>query len=192
VDKCRGDPLGTGKTIEEVMKRNLGFVSAIQEHRSFLLGSLAKERDLALKNKKSQSSEHVDTQLADPRRKIGDLVAAVLTKLGIQSASSTLPLKSSATASFTTPGSGKKTKATILQKLSAAVADDIENHENELNQTYQRAAGFWRYANHEILICLTEHARKVDWWRVVSLWLTGLLEMLQERLTSAMFLKRHG
>lgn len=62
-----------------------------------------------------------------------------------------------------TPGGGKKTKAAILQRLSTAIAEDIEGHENELKQTYQKAAGFWRYANHEILVRLTEHVRKVDW-----------------------------
>ena len=31
-----------------------------------------------------------------------------------------------------------------------------------MKQTYQRATGFWRFANHEILIRLAEHARKVD------------------------------
>jgi hypothetical protein len=77
--------------------------------------------------------------------------------------SSPFALKSLATANFGTLSSGKKTKAAILQKLSTAIAEDIENHEHQLRQTYQRAASFWRYANHEILLRLTEHARKVDW-----------------------------
>jgi hypothetical protein len=163
VDRIRGTPLATDKTIDEVMKRNLGFVSGIQEHRSVLLKSLAKERDFTSKNKQPQRSEMEEVKPADPKAEMGDLVTAVLTKLEIPSVSPTLPLKSPATAGFATPGNGKRVKAAILQKLSAAIAEDIENHENELKQTYQRAAGFWRYANNEILVRLTEHARKIDW-----------------------------
>jgi hypothetical protein len=158
-----GHPLGTDKTIEQVVKRNLGFVSAIQGHRFALLRSLAKERDPASKNRLSQRSENDEAELLDVREHMEDLVVAVLEKLGVHSASPTLAFNAPATNSFGTLGSGKRTKAAIVQKLSAAIAEDIENHENEQRQTYQRAAGFWRYANHEILVRLTEHAKKVNW-----------------------------
>ena len=158
-----GHPLGTDKTIEQVVKRNLVFVSAIQEHRFALLRSLAKERDLTSKNRQSQRSENDEAELLDVREHMEDLVVAVLEKLGVHSASPTLAFNAPATNSFGTLGSGKRTKAAIVQKLSAAIAEDIENHENEQRQTYQRAAGFWRYANHEILVRLTEHAKKVNW-----------------------------
>ena len=158
-----GHPLGTDKTIEQVVKRNLGFVSAIQEHRSALLESLAKERDITSKNRQSQRSENDEAELLDMRERMEDLVVAVLRKIGVHSASPTLAFNAPATNGFGTLGSGKRTKAAIVQKLSAAIAEDIENHENEQRQTYQRAAGFWRYANHEILVRLTEHAKKVNW-----------------------------
>lgn len=158
-----GHPLGTDKTIAQVVKRNLGFVSAIQEHRSALLRSSAKERDLTSKNRQSQQSETNEAGLLDVREHMEDLVVAVLENLGVHSASPTLAFNARATNSFGTPGSGKRTKAAIVQKLSAAIAEDIENHENEQRQTYQRAAGFWRYANHEILVRLTEHAKKINW-----------------------------
>jgi len=157
-----GHPLDTDKTIEQVVKRNLGFVSAIQEHRSALLRSLAKERDLTSKNRQLQRSEN-ESRLPDVREHMEDLVVAVLEKLGVHSESPTLAFNAPATNSFGTLGSGKRTKTAIVQKLSAAIAEDIENHENEQRQTYQRAAGFWRYANHEILVRLTEHAKKVNW-----------------------------
>lgn len=162
-EEIRGNPLATDKTIDEVVKRNLGFVSAIREHRFVLLRSLAKERDIASKNKQLQRCENDEAQMVDPKEEMRELVTAVLTELGINLLSPPLALKSPTTASFGTPSSGKKSKAAILQKLSTAIAEDIEHHENELKQTYQRAAGFWRYANHEILVRLTEHARKVDW-----------------------------
>jgi hypothetical protein len=158
-----GHPLGTDKTIEQVVKRNLGFVSAIQEHRFALLRSLAKERDLTSKNRRLQRSENDEAELLDVRERIEDLVVAVLEKLGVHSASPTLAFNAPPTNSFGTLGNGKRTKAAIVQKLSAAIAEDIENYENEQRQTYQRAAGFWRYANHEILVRLTEHAKKVNW-----------------------------
>jgi hypothetical protein len=41
--KIKGNPLATDKTIDEVIKRNPGFVSAIEEHRSVLLRSLARK-----------------------------------------------------------------------------------------------------------------------------------------------------
>jgi hypothetical protein len=157
-----GHPLGTDKTIEHVVKRNLGFVSAIQEHRSALLRSLAKERDLTSKNRHSQRSENGEAELPDVREHMEDLVVAVLEKLRVHSASPTLAFNAPATNSFGTLGSGKRTKAAIVQKLSAAIAEDIENHENEQKQTYQRAAGFWRYANHEILVRLIEYVKKVN------------------------------
>jgi hypothetical protein len=77
---------------------------------------------------------------------VEDLVVAVLKKLGAHSASPTLAFNAPATNSFGTLGSGERTEAAIVQKLSAAIAEDNENHENEQRQTYQRAAGFWRYA----------------------------------------------
>jgi hypothetical protein len=117
-----GRPLGTDKTIEQVVKRNLGFVSAIQEHRSALLGSLAKERDLTSKNWQSQRSENDEAKLPDAREHMGDLFVAVLEKLGIHSASPTLAFNAPPTNSFGTPRCGKKTKAAIMQKLSAAIA----------------------------------------------------------------------
>lgn len=85
------------------------------------------------------------------------LVAAVLGQPGIRSSSPTTPLESAVGTSssiFGTPGSCKKTKIAILHELSAAITEDIRNHEQELRETYQRTAGFWRYANHEILVQL--------------------------------------
>jgi hypothetical protein len=154
--------VASDKIIEDVMTRNAGYIYGIREHRSLRLRSLVTERDLASKGKHSQSSGDDEAGVTNPREEMDDLVAAILTKLGINSASTTLPVKPLATASFGTPGRGKKSKAAILQRLLTAIAEDIENHESELKQTYQRAAGFWRYANHEILVRLAEHARKVE------------------------------
>jgi hypothetical protein len=123
---------------------------------------LAKERDLTSKNRLSQWSENDETGLPDVRDHMEDLVVAVLEKPGLHSASPTLAFNALAINSFGTLGSGKRTKAAVAQKLSAAIAEDIEDHENEQRQTYQRAAGFWRYANLEILVRLTEHAKKAN------------------------------
>lgn len=158
--KFRGNAMASDKTIEDVMARNAGCIYGIREHRSLRLRSLATERDLASKGKYSQSSGDNEAGVTHPREEMHDLVAAILTKLGINSAPTTLPVKPLATASFGTPGRGKKSKVVVLQRLSTAIAEDIENHESEMKQTYQRAAGFWRYASHEILVRLAEHARK--------------------------------
>jgi hypothetical protein len=162
LEKFRGNVVASDKTIEEVMKRNLDFVYWIREHRCSLLKSHAAERDLASKGKPSQSFGDDEARATNSQEEMNNLVAAVLAKLGINAASAMSPIKPLATASFGTPGRGKRSKAAVLQKLSTVIAEDIENHENEVKQTYQRATGFWRFANHEILIRLAEHARKVD------------------------------
>lgn len=66
--KISGYALATDKTIKEVMKRNLGFVSSIPEHRSVLLRSLARERDSRSKNCQLQRSED-DGLLTRPSQK---------------------------------------------------------------------------------------------------------------------------
>jgi hypothetical protein len=68
-------------------------------------------------------------------------VVVVLEKLGVHSASPTLAFNAPATNSLGTPESGTRTKAAIVERLSAATAEDIEGHENEQRQTYQRATG---------------------------------------------------
>jgi hypothetical protein len=133
--KISGNALATNKTIEEVMKRNLGFVSSIQEHRSGLLQSLAKERDSRSKNRQLQRSEDDGVlDKAEPKGEVNELVAAVLAQLGIPLSSPTLPFKSAAGISssvFGSPRSGKKTQTAILHKFSTAIAEDIRNHEHE-------------------------------------------------------------
>ena len=99
-----GHPLSTDKTIEQVVERNLRLVSAIQEHRSALPRSLAKERDLILKNR----------QLLDVWEHMGELVMAVLGKLGVYSTPPTLAFNAPAINCFGTPGSGKRTEAAIV------------------------------------------------------------------------------
>ena len=158
-----GYPLATDKTIEEVIERNLGFASAQQAHTTFLLKSFARERNSASKNKRHLGPESDAVDTTEVKEASGDLVEAVLAKLGILLASHALPLRSPMTSNFGTPGSGKRTKTAILQKLQAEIAEDIENHESELKHTHQGAAGFGRYANHEILVRLTDLASQVDW-----------------------------
>ena len=92
---------------------------------------MAKERDLISKNRQSQRSENDEAELPDVREHMVDLVVAVLEKLGVHSVSPTLAFNAPATNSFGTLGSGKRTKAALMQKLSAAIAEDIRNHENE-------------------------------------------------------------
>jgi hypothetical protein len=58
-------------------------------------------------------------------------VVVVLEKLGVHSTLPTLAFNAPATNSLGTPGSGKRTKAAIVQKLSAATAMDIGDYENE-------------------------------------------------------------
>ena len=60
-----------------------------------------------------------------------DFVVVVLEKLGVYLASPRLAFSAPATNGLGTPGSGKRTKAAIVQRLSAAIAEDIGDHENE-------------------------------------------------------------
>lgn len=92
-------PLASDKTVEEVIARNMGFMSSIQEHKKLLLSGIAarrrSEREAGRRKsnapgaswnaggKKRRFSEGFGGDWDDEDEEMEDLLAAVLAKLGI-------------------------------------------------------------------------------------------------------------
>ncbi|EXJ55867.1 hypothetical protein A1O7_08798 [Cladophialophora yegresii CBS 114405] len=180
-------PLATDRTIEEVIARNMGFLSSIDDHKKALLSSIAQRRRSDRDRRKSAStassggpkkrrfSERVNDD--DPAEdEMEDLLVAVLGKLGVDvehARSCGTPLA----VPIVNGGSAKKNRAgvdkgvvcrphqitSIIASLKGLVRDDLERFENEQRETCVRAGGFWRYVGRPVFERMTQIAKELDW-----------------------------
>ncbi|KAJ9604479.1 hypothetical protein H2200_011315 [Cladophialophora chaetospira] len=179
-------PLATDKTIEEVIARNMGFLSSIDEHKKMLLSSIAQRRRSDRDRRKSSSassggpkkrrfSERVNDDEPDDDE-MEDLLVAALVKLGVDneharssSPAIAVPVVIGGGAKKNGPGGNKEASckphhiSSIVGNLKALVRDDLERFENEQRETCIRAGGFWRYVGRPVFERMTEIARELDW-----------------------------
>ena len=176
-------PLASDKTIEEVIARNMGFLSSIDEHKKMLLSSIAQRRRTDRDRRKSLSasssggpkkrrfSERVHDDDADDDE-MEDLLVAALVKLGVE-ADHAHSGSCGAPAGATVPGSARKNgvgpkkaagcTSSIVAALKVLVRDDLERFENEQRETCIRAGGFWRYVGRPVFERMTRIAKEVNW-----------------------------
>ncbi len=180
-------PLATDKTIEEVIARNLGFLSSIVEHKKMLLSGIAQRRRSDRDRRKSLStsssggpkkrrfSERTNDDDAEDEE-LEDLLVAALVKLGVDtdharssSAATAVPIINGGSAKKNGPGADKdgackpQQITSIVANLKALVRDDLERFENEQRETCIRAGGFWRYVGRPVFERMTRIARELDW-----------------------------
>ncbi|ETI21424.1 hypothetical protein G647_07771 [Cladophialophora carrionii CBS 160.54] len=180
-------PLATDKTIEEVIARNMGFLSSIDEHKKALLSSIAQrrrsDRDRCKSasatssggSKKRRFSERVnDENPAD--EEMDDLLVAVLGRLGVD-AEHARSCGTSLAVPVVNGGAARKDGAvadkdvvcrphqvtSIIANLKGLVRDDLERFENEQRETCVRAGGFWRYVGRPVFERMTQIAKELDW-----------------------------
>jgi len=182
----KGHPLATDKTIEQVIERNMSFVANIQEHKRYLLQSVAgrrkSDKEKKRLNRMRRVSEHRGGcggrsnvgHIVDDITETEDLINAILIKLGVPVSTgngkkggiSTCSSFSSRTPKPTTPkpnSKGPSARDAIVEKLKDAITEDLEKHENEQRQTCVRAGGFWRYVGKPVFERMTEVASRIDW-----------------------------
>jgi hypothetical protein len=173
-------PLASDKTIEEVIARNMGFLSSIDEHKKMLLSSIAQRRKSDRDRRKSSSasippkkrrfSERVsDVENTQDDHEMEDLLVAALIKLGVD----TEHASASASGHTSTVRGGRKGPiasdraagciSSIIITLKALVKDDLERFENEQRETCVRAGGFWRYVGRPVFDRMTKIAQELDW-----------------------------
>ncbi|EXJ76805.1 uncharacterized protein A1O5_01313 [Cladophialophora psammophila CBS 110553] len=185
-------PLASDKTIEEVIARNMGFMSSIEAHKKTLLSSIAQRRKSERERRKStvgctggsgkkrRFSEGVHDGDADDGE-MEDLLVAVLVKLGVDvghvrsggcPAGAAVAFVSGVGGRKSGVGAGANKAAAssspqripaIIVALKALVKDDLERFENEQRETCVRAGGFWRYVGRPVFERMTKIARGVDW-----------------------------
>ncbi|EHY53148.1 hypothetical protein HRR90_003783 [Exophiala dermatitidis] len=179
-------PLASDKTIEEVMQRNLGFLSAMEDHNKDLMASIAKRRKSdrerrsnrnngtwGKNGKKRRSSGNNNHDADDTDDEAEYLLVAVLTNLGVHSTHIPTPTDKNGKANAipkspwgggmgNVPGANAEIAA-IVANLKALVKEDLERHENELRETWVRAGGFWRYVGKAVFDRMTEIAKNLDW-----------------------------
>ena len=177
-------PLATDKTIEEVIARNMGFLSSNEEHKKMLLSSISQRR----KSEQNRRRSATAFSIGGPKKRrfserghdndnhddddMEDLVVAALTNLGIdpdhaRSGGPTAAVSASNGANAKKNGNGANKPTgcitSIITALKALVRDDLERFENEQRETYIRAGGFWRYVGRPVFERMTEIARELDW-----------------------------
>lgn len=182
-------PLAQDKSIEEVIKRNMGFVSSIEEHKKQLMASIA------LRRKNDRERRNATLAVADNKKRrfsalshssyndeddeddeTETLLTAVLTKLGIdrehvKSGGGSANVKKnigkspsmSGTPSASCTGSRSANRQAIVGNLKTLVKDDLEKFENDHRETCIRAGGFWRYVKKPVFERMTKIAEEVDW-----------------------------
>ncbi|KIW64448.1 hypothetical protein PV04_09380 [Phialophora macrospora] len=180
-------PLATDRTIEEVIARNMGFLSSIDQHKKALLSSIAQRRRSDRDRRKSSSaassggpkkrrfSERLnDEDQADDEME--DLLVAVLGKLGVDAEHArscgtplAAPVVNGGLAKKNGAGADKDAAcrphqiASIIAGLKGLVRDDLERFENEQRETCVRAGGFWRYVGRPVFERMTQIAKELDW-----------------------------
>lgn len=175
-------PLASDKTIEEVIQRNMGYMSNIQEHKRLLMESIAQRRRSQREKDRRKSAIHdhrhkrrlsiaADDEVDEEAEEMETLLTAVLVKLGV----SAEHVKSVGMV-HGHPGSAKKGtpvglsnsntsghRLSIVANLKALVKDDLDRHENEQRETCVRAGGFWRYVGKPVFDRMTLIAEQLDW-----------------------------
>ena len=178
-------PLATDKTIEEVIARNMGFLSSIDEHKRMLLSSIAQRRRSDRDRRKSSTatstsssgrkrrfSEDVHDDNAEDEE-LEHLLVAAMVKLGVDAeharSADTIAInnigakKSGAGATRALAICSSNQTLSIVSNLKALVRDDLERFDNEQRETCIRAGGFWRYVGRPVFERMTAVAREVDW-----------------------------
>lgn len=186
-------PLASDKTIEEVIQRNLGYASSIEEHKRQLMSSIGlRRRDererrnatpSAKDNKKrrfsavSQSSHNEEDEEDEETE---NLLTAVLTKLGVDrehiksggtGGRGNTNLKKNVGRHPSTGGSSACNnhsantahRLSIVGNLKRLVKDDLEKFDNDQRETCVRAGGFWRYVGKPVFDRMTIIAGQLDW-----------------------------
>lgn len=184
-------PLASDKTIEEVIQRNMGYMSNIQEHKKLLMSSIARRRrsEKDRERRRSAMIDHrhkrrlsivVDDELEEEAEELETLLTAVLVKLGVSAehvkSVGGVNVHGSAKKSGIGGGSGSGSgsgggsnngltsrRFTIVANLKALVRDDLDRHENEQRETCVRAGGFWRYVGKPVFDRMTQIAEELDW-----------------------------
>ncbi|EXJ84166.1 hypothetical protein A1O3_04833 [Capronia epimyces CBS 606.96] len=190
-------PLASDKTIEEVIQRNMGFMANIQDHKKQLLLSITQRRKADRERRKSgaanghQNNHHHHNATSKKRRfssGVGHdddadnseeeteyLLAAVLTKLGVDAAHIRTPAGGPANGAAATKkgasraaasasgGNVNANLASLIANLKTLVKDDLERHENEFRETCIRAGGFWRFVGKPVFDRMTRIAGELDW-----------------------------
>lgn len=155
-------PLASDKEIDDVIKRNLGYVSSIEAHKKQLLSSIAQKRRTDQERRRTGSADETDDDMEG-------VLAAILAKLGVDAAHiSTSAAGSGAGAkkeNRRAHRSGEETAQplTIVASMKALIKDDLERFTNEQKETCVRAGAFWRYAGKPIFDRMTRIAMEVDW-----------------------------
>jgi hypothetical protein len=175
-DQVATHPLASDKTIEEVMQRNMGYMSNIADHKRQMMSSIAQKRRSERErrrsvqhNKKRRFSSVGDADdTVEEDEETEQLLAAALTNLGIA------PAHAGGAASGgqsnvkkcvgKSPAAGTSSaQASIVANLRTLVKDDLERHENEQRETCIRAGGFWRYVGRPVFERMTKIAEELDW-----------------------------
>ncbi|RVX75055.1 hypothetical protein B0A52_01332 [Exophiala mesophila] len=177
-------PLASDKTIEQVIARNMGFMSNIQEHKKALMNSIAQRRRTQRekdrrKSQRGRLSVAAEDELNEEAEELETLLTAVLVKLGVgeqdvhavrQHRSSHHVQLGSAKKNnnnnvVSTNGDANSTanRLSIVANLKTLVKDDLERHENEQRETCVRAGGFWRYVGKPVFDRMTQVAEQLDW-----------------------------
>jgi hypothetical protein len=183
-------PLASDKTIEEVIARNISFLSGIDDHKRLLLSSIAQRRRSDRDRRKSSSAASGASSSSRKRRfgertndhdsteqdEMDDLLVAALVKLGVAAEHARAETNGATSPGATcvaakkkgTPGKDFATTSpqqipSIIALLKALIRDDLERHENEQRETCVRAGGFWRYVGRPVFERMTVIAKEIDW-----------------------------
>ena len=125
-----GHPLITDTTLEDVLQENLGFALWNDRYRPYLKRLAPKDKrphDGSVESKPQSTENHL--RIA-PVNDVDKLVSAVLVEFGSTPAASERP-------------SGRSEKASLLQRFTNAIGEDVQKHDNEMQQTRVRAGGYW-------------------------------------------------
>jgi hypothetical protein len=183
-------PLASDKTIEEVIARNISFLSGIDDHKRLLLSSIAQRRRSDRDRRKSSSaasgasnssrkrrfSERTNNDDSAEEDEMDDLLVAALVKLGVAGEHARAETNGAAGPGAIcvaakkkgTPGKDSASTSpqqipSIIALLKALIRDDLERHENEQRETCVRAGGFWRYVGRPVFERMTAIAKELDW-----------------------------
>lgn len=178
-DARSAHPLASDRTIEDVINRNLAFVSSIQAHKAYLFKSVAAGRK-EHKDRKRQKKKEVNGEQTEDSIEMDEVVTAIMIKLGVSPAIAAASLSNSSPAlgvatrntpggigrkranSVASPAGTNKSAVAIAVKLRQAIKVDLEKHENEIHARYVRAGGFWRYVGKAVFDRMTDIARDMD------------------------------
>lgn len=178
-DPRSAHPLASDRTIEDVIHRNLNFVSNIQAHKAYLFKSVAAGRKEHKERKRQKKRESHGEQTEDSIE-MDEVVTAIMIRLDVSPTIAAASLGNSSPAlgvatrntpggigrkranSIASPAGSNKSAVAIATKLRQAIRSDLEKHENEVHARYVRAGGFWRYVGKAVFERMTDIARDMD------------------------------